>query len=177
MYLTLFGTLPWCLLHNYDVQALSTLNRITLTPARKLYRIWLLFKHINGFSGPVSVMGRSCAPPILNMCRHLSDWCLCRSSLQCEQMFPCRQILHCKTLSQSVFLVQVKNARADKRNIWSEGENGDKCEARALCTLKKFILSIECKKNAWPFCSLNEALPCSNSVRTYEWFIYSVPAA
>ena len=61
--------------------------------------------YTNGFPGPVSVMERSCAPPILNVCWHLSDWCLCHSSLQCEQMFPCRQSVHCKTLSRSVFLV------------------------------------------------------------------------
>ena len=73
-------------------------------------------------------------------------------------MFPCRQSLHCKTLSRSVFLVQVKNARADKRNIWREGENGDKCEARALCTLKKPILSIERKKK--PSCFLVSTKPC-----------------
>lgn len=46
VYLTLFGTFPWCRLHNYDVQALFTLNRIALTPAGKLYRTGLLFKHI-----------------------------------------------------------------------------------------------------------------------------------
>ena len=46
VYLTLFGTLPWCRLHNYDVQALFTLNRIALTPAGKRYRTGLLFKHI-----------------------------------------------------------------------------------------------------------------------------------
>ena len=39
-------TFPWCRLHNYDVQALFTLNRIALTPAGKLYRTGLLFKHI-----------------------------------------------------------------------------------------------------------------------------------
>ena len=117
----------WCLHNSYDIDrwklnnttcvpnafwyiclvSLAQLRRsgFVYTKRDSLYRIGLLFKHINGFSGPVSVMERSCAPPILNLRRHFSDWCLCHSSLQCEQMFPCRQSVHCKTLSRSVFLV------------------------------------------------------------------------
>ena len=47
--------------------------RIALAPARKPYRIRLLFTHKNGDFGAISVTERSSAAPTFNMLRHISD--------------------------------------------------------------------------------------------------------
>ena len=54
------------------------LYRIAYAPARKSYRIWLLFtlSHKNGCGGAISVTERSCAAAICKVeWRHISDRC------------------------------------------------------------------------------------------------------
>ena len=47
-----------------EFKKMLTLCRVALAPARKLYRIELLFTHKNGDFGAISVTERSCAAPI-----------------------------------------------------------------------------------------------------------------
>lgn len=169
MYLTgLFGTFPWCLLHNYDVQALCTLNRIALAPAGKLYRIGLLFKHINGFPGPVSVMEPSCA---------LRSWTcvdtfrigVC-ATLRCS-LNKCSladKAYTAKHWAGAYFLSRWRTLDQTYEIFGARVKMGTSVRFAHFAPWKKSILIIGCKKKAWLFCSLNEALLCSNSVRTYE---------
>ena len=56
-------------------EPMFTQYRIAFAPARKPYRIELLFTHKNGDFGEISVKERSCAAPISKMGSHISDRC------------------------------------------------------------------------------------------------------
>ena len=56
-------------------KAMFTLYRIAFAPARKPYRIRLLFTHENGDFGAISVTERSCAAPISKLMSPISDRC------------------------------------------------------------------------------------------------------
>ena len=62
-------------------KAMFTLYRIAFAPARKPYRIRLLFTHENGDFGAISVTERICSAPISIVERHISErfcatlWC------------------------------------------------------------------------------------------------------
>ena len=49
--------------------------RIAFAPARKPYRIGILFTHKNGDFGAISVKERSCAPLISKVEFHILDGC------------------------------------------------------------------------------------------------------
>ena len=52
-----------------------TLCRVAFAPARKLYRIVLLFTRKNGDFGAISVTERSCAASISKVESYISDRC------------------------------------------------------------------------------------------------------
>ena len=52
-----------------------TLYWIPFAPARKLYRIWLLFIRENGDFGAISAKERACAEPISRMESRILDRC------------------------------------------------------------------------------------------------------
>ena len=54
-----------------------TLNRIAFAPARKPYRIGLLFTYENGDFGTISVTERSYAAPISKVVSHILNRCSC----------------------------------------------------------------------------------------------------
>ena len=69
-----------CLLSGYQMGSITygcgrigELVRIVLAPARKPYRIGLLFTHRNGDFSAISVTKRSCAAPFWKVERH-TDW-------------------------------------------------------------------------------------------------------
>ena len=51
-----------------------TLYRVAFAPARKPYRLGLLFTHKNGDFGAISVTEQSCAALISKAESHISDW-------------------------------------------------------------------------------------------------------
>ena len=53
-----------------------TLYRIAFAPARKLYRVELLFTHCNGDFSAISVTERRYAAPISKVASHILDRCL-----------------------------------------------------------------------------------------------------
>ena len=66
---------------SYNTLVMFTLCRIALAPARKPYRVGLLFTLKNGDFSAISVTGWSCVAPISKVERHISDgfcvtlWC------------------------------------------------------------------------------------------------------
>ena len=58
--------------HNIsDFKKMLTLCRVAFAPARKLYRIGLLFTREDGDFGAISVTERSCAAPISKVESHI----------------------------------------------------------------------------------------------------------
>ena len=54
-------------------KAVFTIYQIAFAPAKKPYRIGLLFSHKNGDYGAISVTERGCAALISNVERHISN--------------------------------------------------------------------------------------------------------
>ena len=64
-------------LQQSETKAMFTLYRIVFAPARKPYRIGLLFTYENGDFGTISVTERSHTAPISKVVRHILNRCSC----------------------------------------------------------------------------------------------------
>ena len=64
-------------------KAMFTLYRITLAPARKPYRVRLLFTHKNDDFSAISVTEGSCAPPISKLADRFCSKLRCSARVKC----------------------------------------------------------------------------------------------
>ena len=91
---------PHFLLLNDFPPPSRSLEQATFAPARKPYKIGLLFTHNNGDLGVVSVMERSCSGPIAKVESHISDRC----SYYNWYRYSCRQEKLCGRCSVNIVL-------------------------------------------------------------------------